>query len=581
MNTILIDATHFDHCGGWVIDQQFMDVLGAPYLLAHGMGVPVNDATTSIKISKKGKYQVWIRTKEWSKCNNPDIAPGRFELWINNQSIPYVFGTKNQDWEWEFGGTADVQSLDISLTLHDLTGFEGRCESIILTDDTSFNPPNDIKELAAFRKQYYGIENVPNLSFDLAVIGGGFAGLGTSITAARMGLRVALIQDRPLVGGNNSSEIRVQLGGLVHQPPYIHLGNVVDELDAHFRQNARGASRYKDEKKMDAVIKQEGLTTFFYYHAISVEQTEDKTINSICISSITSNEFLRIIAPLFVDCTGDASIGAFAGADYAYGRESRRETKETLAPIKGDHMTLGSSVMWYSIKRKGSFSFPETPWAVQFNQKNYQKVIRGDWNWEFGLHRDQITDTEWIRDYGFKVIYGNWSYLKNKYAKKEDYAGRQLAWVSFLLGKRESRRLKGDIILSQVNIENDEKWEDSCVTTTWPIDLHYPIYSKNYKEEPFRVYCRKKKIKPFAIPYRCFYSRNIPNLFMAGRNISVTHVTLGSTRVMRTSGLIGEVVGLAASICKEKNCCPREVYTKYLDLLKEKMIQGVPMNSRI
>jgi len=227
------------------------------------------------------------------------------------------------------------------------------------------------------------------------------------------------------------------------------------------------------------------------------------------------------------------------------------------------------------VKRKGQFSFPETPWAVQFTDKTFQKVSRGDWNWELGLGLDQVKDAEAIRDYGFRVIFGNWSYLKNTARENDEYLNRRLEWVSYLAGKRESRRLLGDVVLRQQDIERSVSWKDSCILTTWSIDLHYPIKIKGFHEAPFRTIARKKKIKPYLIPYRCLYSRNIKNLLMAGRNISVTHVALGTVRVMRTTGMMGEVVGIAASVCRKYNALPKEVYTNYLNELLESLKKGV------
>ena len=243
-------------------------------------------------------------------------------------------------------------------------------------------------------------------------------------------------------------------------------------------------------------------------------------------------------------------------------------------------LTMGTSVMWYSVKRKGEYIFPETPWAVQFNENTCQKVIRGDWNWELGLGRNQLEESEFIRDYGFRVIYGNWSFLKNTSTHGEEYKRRKLEWVSYVGGKRESRRLVGDLVLKQQDIEEKRAFPDSCVTTTWTIDLHYPKEIKELKEESFRTTARKKKIQPYSIPFRCLYSRNIDNLLMAGRNISVTHVALGTVRVMKTTGMMGEVVGLAASLCKKLDTVPRDLYLNYLPQLKDTLTQGVPTVKR-
>ena len=178
----------------------------------------------------------------------------------------------------------------------------------------------------------------------------------------------------------------------------------------------------------------------------------------------------------------------------------------------------------------------------------------------------------------FRAIYGNWSFLKNHHAKREDYANRKLSWVAYIAGKRESRRLLGDIILQQQDIQSQRPFKDACVTTTWSIDLHYPQpeNAQEFPGMPFRAVCKQVEIEPYAIPYRCLYSRNVDNLMMAGRNISVTHVALGTVRVMRTGGMMGEVLGMAAAICNAEDTTPRGVYRDHLDALTARLREGVP-----
>jgi hypothetical protein len=206
-----------------------------------------------------------------------------------------------------------------------------------------------------------------------------------------------------------------------------------------------------------------------------------------------------------------------------------------------------------------------------------EKVTMGEWTWETGMNLDQITDFERIRDYGLLVVYSNWSYLKNFSSVKEDYRNRRLAWVAYIAGKRESRRLLGDFILKEQDITNYVIYPDATAPTSWTIDLHYPDpeNSKYFPGQEFKSIAVHKKIHPYPIPYRCYYSRNVDNLFMAGRNISVTHVALGTVRVMRTTGMMGEVVGMAASIAVKHNTTPRGVYQHHLDELKSLMEKGV------
>ncbi len=302
-------------------------------------------------------------------------------------------------------------------------------------------------------------------------------------------------------------------------------------------------------------------------------------IVSVTAQDIKTGERLTFRSSLFADCTGDGNLGFLAGADFRVGRESRRRTGEELAPDHRDKLVMGTSVQWYSVQEKQRSVFPECPWAVQFDEKNCTKSTRGDWNWETGAYRDQVTEIEYIRDYALRVTYGNWATLKNHARYREEFAHRRLAWVAYIGGKRESRRLMGDVVLQQQDIVGRKRFPDACVATTWTIDLHYPQKTPGYEGEAFRSVAKHLEIEPYPIPYRCLYSRNIRNLLMAGRHISVTHVALGTVRVQRTTGMMGEVVGMAASLCKKFSCDPRDVYESHLPEFKRLLEEGVPVHA--
>ena len=241
-------------------------------------------------------------------------------------------------------------------------------------------------------------------------------------------------------------------------------------------------------------------------------------------------------------------------------------------------VTMGASVQWYAGEADGDAAFPTRPWMLKtINEANCSPHLKGDWWWEAGLGRDQIAEGEYIRDYGLLVAYSNWAFVKNGYSKKESFADKELKWVAYNAGRRESRRLLGDFILDQNHLRKKDFQPDGTCATTWTIDLHLPKTAREskFEGEPYQSNSLNEKIWPYPVPYRCLYSRNVPNLFMAGRDISVTHIALGTTRLMRTHGMMGEVVGMAASICKKHNCNPRDVYKSHLDELKELMTKGV------
>ncbi len=575
---LFIEAESFSNKGGWVVDQQFMDQMGSPYLMAHGMGSPVASASTQVSFPETGTYYVYVRTFNWTSPWKEGEGPGKFKLSVNGKDLPALLGNTGSEWMWQDAGKISIKEKEALLALHDLTGFNGRCDAIYFTKEKRKTPPSSVKELDAFRRKLSNIPLKPGLTgrYDLVVVGGGIAGMSAAISAARLGCKVALINDRPVLGGNNSSEIRVHLGGRIEAGPYKELGNLQKEFGPTRGGNAQPADFYEDDKKADAIAKEINITLFSNYRAVQVNMDGER-IKSVIAKHIENGNELDFNAPLFADCTGDGTIGYLAGADYRMGRESKDEFGESTAPDKADKMTMGASVQWYSVDAEKPSSFPRFNYGVDFNANNSEKVMMGEWTWETGMNYDQIKDFERIRDYDLLVVYSNWSYLKNDLKENEQYRYRKLGWVAYIAGKRESRRLMGDYILKEDDLTRHVIHEDGTAATTWTIDLHYPDpeNTKHFPDTEFKSIAKHKAIYPYPIPYRCLYSRNIENLFMAGRNISVTHVALGTVRVMRTTGMMGEVVGMAAYLCKQHGVYPCGIYHNYLNELKQLMQEGV------
>ena len=595
---IFVEAESMDSYGGWVLDQQSMASMGSPYLLAHGMGVPVEDASTTVTSEEGGTYHLWVRTRDWTRTWGSKESAGKFQVYINGVAAPKTLGTQNAEWDWQYGGKVSLEKGENVISLHDLTGFDGRCDAIYLKRVKRLD--NSVLEQLRAPKE----ATVLSEEYDLVVVGGGIPGCCAAITAARLGCKVALIQNRPVLGGNNSSEVRVGLSGLIMQEPYPNLGNLMDELggvgywnrreakkdpdserskqimailEKHPEKkihNAGPASNYEDDKKLNLILAEPNITLYLSTHVTDV-QTDGNKIVSVTGQNIKTGERTVFRGKLFADCTGDGDVGYLAGADYRVGRESRAETGETQAPEVADNMVMGTSVQWYADNMGVPTTFPSCPWALQFNEQTYRPIVHGDWDWETGMNRDQVKEIEYVRDYALLSVYGNWDYLKNKSSRKEEFANHQLQWVAFIGGKRESRRLMGDFILCEQDVLEAKQYDDASYTTTWGMDLHYPKSPEGFTGEPYLSEARIKKHAPYAVPYRTLYSRNIENLFMAGRNVSVTHAALGTVRVMRTGGMMGEIVGMATSICTANDALPRDVYTTYLDELKVLMEKGI------
>lgn len=574
---IWLECESFKEKGGWVVDQQFMDVMGSPYIMAHGLGKPVEDAFTEFDIPEDGNYYVYARTFNWTSPWTDNEGPGKFIVSVDNAQLSSTLGSSGNKWEWQKAGEVNLKHGTHKVSLHDLTGFNGRCDALYLTTQSNPNLPDGGDSLELIRTHFLYPENIvpDTLSFDFVVIGGGIAGMCAAASAARNGLGVALVNDRPVLGGNNSSEVRVHLGGHIELGPNEGLGRMIREFGHSKKGNAMPAQYYEDEKKDSFIAAEPNITLFPCYRAIAVKATCNR-IDEIKIHQVNDNTELIIKAPLYSDCTGDGTIGYLAGADYTIGRESRATYNEPLAPLTADSLTMGASIQWYSRQSAVASDFPEFHYGVEFNENNCEKVYMGEWTWETGMNRDQINEAERIRDYGLMVIFSNWSHLKNHNPDAGKYADRELEWVGYVSGKRESRRLLGDYILKQDDIDKNVYHEDASFATSWSLDLHFPDpkNSENFKDNEFKAATNHIFIYPYAVPYRCLYSRNINNLFMAGRNISVSHVALGTVRVMRTTGMMGEVVGLAASLCHKHDASPRGVYQNHLPELISLMKEG-------
>ena len=640
---IWIEAESFEQKGGWQVDQQMIEGMGSPYLIAHGLGTPVKDALTNVRIDTAATYNVYVRTYNWTAPWHAATGPGGFKVAINGKRLPVTVGQTGDRWQWQKAGTVNLKRGMATLALCDLTGFDGRCDAICLST-SPVAPPEGHEDLRRYRDKMLKTGQSMRSAgvFDLVVVGGGVAGMSAAVAAARLGLKVALVQDRPVLGGNNSSEVRVHLGGRINTGKYPRLGDLQKEFGPTLEGNAMPAENYADNRKLMFVKAEPNVSLFLNHHVCGVQMqgqnipmtkllpalqpsaippksgqnassitdsapnvtetsakcegemqplaaneankpernrliNRDNTIAAVIAKNVLTGEELRFEAPLFADCTGDATLGVLAGAMYTIGRESKSAFGEDLAPQQADDMTMGVSMQWYAKKKDKATTFPLFEYGISFNEQTAEKRLKGEWTWETGLNSRIVDNLERVRDYGMLVVYSNWSFLKNRSKDRGRYDRQQLDWLAYVAGKRESRRLLGDYVLSEQDIVKNMPHEDATFTTTWSIDLHYPdtINTRNFATGPFKAISRQRVIYPYAVPYRCLYSRNVSNLFMAGRNISVTHVALGSVRVMRTTGMMGEVVGMAASVCHANRAYPRQVYTHFLPQLQALMERGV------
>lgn len=554
---VFVEAEHFDDAGGWKTDQQFVHLMGSSYLIAHGSGEPVQDAVTEVTFPETGNYRVWVRTKNWVPGDWE--APGRFKVIVNGEPVDSVFGTE-AGWDWQDGGEIKIDNTEVTLKLRDLTGFDGRCDTIYFTTDQDFQPPNDEQALKSWRNQQKGLPEKPPSAgqFDVVVVGGGIAGCGAALAADKAGMNVALIHDRPVLGGNASSEIRVHAEGI-----FGNSKDLLKNIDTRHYPNGSAEAR-KDTQERHQTMENTDINMFLSWRAYDVN-TDCNTIQSVDARNLRNREIKRFYAPLFIDCTGDGWIGYWAQADYAYGREARStyvnegwsKHGDLWSPKKADNMVMGPSLLWNSEKASESVSFPEVPWAMPV--AGDKEALEGGWEWEYiRKDRHQIKDAEYIRDYLLRAIYG--SFYNAKQNPKN--ANRKLKWVGYIAGKRETRRLMGDYVYTQQDALSNHFFKDTVVMECRGIDVHVP--TGDFKTKALF----RNPGGNYYIPFRTLYSRNINNLMMAGRCFSCSHIGLGGPRVMRTTGQMGVATGYAAALCVKHDTTPRGVYREHIDQLQ-------------
>lgn len=553
-----ISIADFSEKGGWLMDSQYIELMGVPYLLAHGLGNPVADAKGKVQIEKSGKYHIYAYTYNWNAPWKPQYAPGIYEVTIGGYKK--VFGDKGDSWGWQDGGEFEFESGTHDLILHDLTGYEGRIGALLITDEE----PKDVRE-------YIKIPETVAAKYDYVVVGGGITGITAALSAARSGLKTALVQDRPVLGGNNSSEVRVWLSGKYCFDRFPKLGEITTELEqkvADMYGTSNAASNYEDEMKYETVAKEENITLYMCHSVIKAVK-ENNTIKDIIVMDLTKCENIRLSAPLYADCTGDGVLAAYAGADYE-------------VTVSG-HMELSN--FWCIEDTGEEQKFERCPWAIDLTKPDFPGRLRangtnpegekesagtlGCWSWGAGFEHHPILKAEYARDTNLRAMYGVWDALKNV---DGDFKNYKISYSAYVSGKRESRRFLGPVILTMNDMLDKKDYNDSLVGIDWHLDVHTPYrkcYDAYVEGDAFLCAdCKTKWDVPYYMPYRCLYSRNIDNLFIAGRNISVTHDALGPVRVMRTCGMMGEAIGKAAYLCKEHGLKPDGVYHNKIEELK-------------
>ncbi|KRF03805.1 pyridine nucleotide-disulfide oxidoreductase [Paenibacillus sp. Soil766] len=416
---------------------------------------------------------------------------------------------------------------------------------------------------------------------DITVVGGGLAGVCAAVAAARLGQTVSLVQNRPVLGGNASSEIRVWVCGATSHG--IHRNaretGIMGELFVENQyRNIDGNPYIWDLIVLEKVKAEPNITLFLNTDVHEVDASGDdnnRTIQAVTGWMMGSERRIRFESGVFLDCTGDGLVGFLAGAKFRIGREAQHEFNEEWAPLVPDDITLGSTLLFYTKDAGRPVKYIAPSFAKDITQTSIplKRVIRsGDngcayWWIEWGGEHDTVHDNERIRDELSSVIYGIWNYIKN--SGKFDSANLTLEWIGSIPGKREYRRFVGDYVLNQNDVIAQEFFEDRVAFGGWSIDLHPPqgMYSTESGSKHMHM------DGSYHIPFRSLYSTNVSNMLMAGRNISASHVAFGTTRVMATCAVIGEAAGTGAALCAAKGVSPRELHSEHLNELQQTLLR--------
>ncbi|PSK88061.1 FAD dependent oxidoreductase [Murinocardiopsis flavida] len=418
--------------------------------------------------------------------------------------------------------------------------------------------------------------------FDVVVTGGGLAGVAAAIAAARLGASVALVHNRPVLGGNSSSEVRVWVCGATAAGAqrYARETGIVGELylENQYR-NPEGNPVFWDMVVLDAVRAEPGIALYLNtdVREVEAEGPEDaRVIRSVTGWTMASERETRFVAPLFLDCTGDGLVGHLAGARYRVGREARAEHGESWAPEEADELLLGSTILFYTkdLGHPVRYVPPDIAADITATGIPERRVIKAGangaayWWIEWGGELDTVHDNERIRDELWSVIYGIWDYIKNS-GRFPDAANLTLEWVGSVPGKREYRRFVGDHVLTQSDIVGQRAFDDRIGYGGWSIDLHPP--GGMYAAEGGAAQYYPDGV--YHVPFRSLYSANTANLLFAGRDISATHIAFGSTRVMATCAVMGEAAGTAAALCARGGTVPRALASSGIAALQRTLLR--------
>ena len=420
-----------------------------------------------------------------------------------------------------------------------------------------------------------------SLNCDVCIVGGGLAGSFAAIAAARHGMRVVLMQDRPMAGGNASSEIRMWVRGATNK--YDRESGLIAELEErNIHDNPTLNHCLFDATLYNMLKEQENITLLFNTSCLDAE-VKDGKILSVTGWQMTTYTYVTVTASIFMDCSGDSILAPLVGAEYRHGREGTAEFSESLAQPEADTRTMGLSIILAARETDHPVPFVRPAFAnvyptdESFSGNVCRSVhelprshnLKGGsdnlWWVELGGEGDSIHDADRLREELLAAIYGVWDHIKNQ--GDHGMENWEAEWIGFLPGKRESRRYVGDYILTEADVLSGGHFADEVAYGGWPLDDHPPYgMRRNTGTNAASISIKLKEC--YGIPLRCLYSKNVENLMFAGRNISVTHVALSSCRVMATCSLLGQAAGTAAAVAIQSGQTVREAASSQIKTIQ-------------